>query len=250
MPVVPRYGDEREKLRSAPAVRFQTTASEEAFGGGQSLEVLSETAQSGVRKIGQMQLEFQAKADEVKAQDADTQLSILETDLKNGAANMRGKDAFGAPDYVDDGWRKGSEEILKGLNARQKAIVQRSANARYSSLYGATQAHIANESLAYDNQSTKDSITAAQKQAAVDYGNWNPHNPDNLVSRSLFQQQEAIQNRNIIRVVNNPACESFNIPLCRAVDCPLHNNVNSILIIFRYGANLLNRSVKIMSVPS
>lgn len=170
MPTV-RY-DENVRQAALPAVRKTATPGVEAFGGGASLEKLTNAGLGLIDKGGDIfqkeMMEQKKQADQVAFMSADQKLSELETNTQIEVQKMRGENALGAPEYVTDKWKKGVDEVRKNLaNDDQRAAFDRSSASRYDSLHRNTVMHVAKQAEALDDEKTKGYIETAKNAATV-----------------------------------------------------------------------------------
>ena len=188
MPVVPRYGDRKVAPEALPAPRLTPSATEETFGGGPTLEAVSTEARGVNQNIQKILIENKRQADEVAVQDADLQAGILETKLQIDSAKMLGKNAAGVPEFINEEWRNGTQEIKKSLsNDRQKAAAQRKFSARYLNLYKTASVHMANEFQKHDTEELKNYNENAVNEAVLNYGDFD------RFKLSLLQQKSSIE---------------------------------------------------------
>ena len=100
MPTVPRYEEPRVSRQARPGVRISGDAPASAF-----MPVKPIDASAVTDVVGQIvEQEIQA-ADQIALTEAQAQLSALETSLlygKGGALNREGKNAFTAPEEIND----------------------------------------------------------------------------------------------------------------------------------------------------
>src|SRR5579862_1521725 len=90
-----------------PSVRVSTEAPEGAFGGGAATEKLGAAVSNLGETVTSIAGEEKKKADQVAHLAADSKASDLEATLQAKVANMRGKDAFGAPEFIAQQWKEG-----------------------------------------------------------------------------------------------------------------------------------------------
>lgn len=169
MPTVPRYqggvatqaiAGNRENP-SAPAGAFGVPTPN--FVGG------------AITNIQQIILDQKQKSDQVAALSADNELAELETrllyDSKNGALNMKGRNAFDIPDRVDEEWRKGTSEIESKLSSPdQRRAFANARDRRQASIHAAVQKHVSNQIDAYDLSETESFLVNERSAALANYG--------------------------------------------------------------------------------
>lgn len=188
MPDVPVSRGSTERLQGLPGPRLNPGSGDaEAFGGGASLNAATSAGVNAADSGIKIALQARQNADEVRFLDADLQLSKLQVQNELAAKQLRGKDAAGALDAVDAEWNKGVEQVMGGLsNDRQRAAVSRAAKVRQSEMNKSVEMHMLDESIKLDDATTKDYITNAQNEAALNYSS-----PDRIAA-ALYQQEGAI----------------------------------------------------------
>lgn len=194
MPIVPRL-EPQQRTGALPSVRVNTTASEEAFGGGAAAEKPFElgvdTLQNEQKKLVAQDAEkekiYQAakkRADDVVVQDFDLGASKAVTDSEKAAFALKGKDAAQAPDIAMTAFQKSAELLKKGLyNDDQRAAAEKLLRAHQSALYDSVQSHALKEAEAYDTQQTGALVDNYQNDSAA--------SPDRA-KRNIFIQEQAI----------------------------------------------------------
>jgi len=166
MPTVPTYGNERVSESALPSVRFSVPNDIEAFGGGSTQKTIN-TALSILQ-------EEKRKADDVATTEAYSKLSRLKNDLiynpKDGLNTRQGKNAFGAFDEFGSRFDKGADEIEKSLsNEDQKLMFRKMKLKEKTEFDGGVQRHVYQESVRFDNETTKSALSASLDDAVKNY---------------------------------------------------------------------------------
>lgn len=173
MPTVPRLSGPQVETAALPSVRVPVGAPSGAFDRGPVLPDLAPAA----RLVAEIAAEERQKADRVLLADAEAQLAARETALLHGDAperpgvlSRRGKDAFAAPEEAEAAWTQAVDEVLAGVGSdRVKEAVRRSAQARYASINGAVQRHVAGERRTYAETTTRALLDNERMAAAANY---------------------------------------------------------------------------------
>lgn len=185
---VPEYGDRKIQEGDIPGVRVQPGATVETFGGGPGLERIREGVESTALNVQKYAFEAQKAADEIAVQDSDLQVSLSQNKIQSEILKKTGKDAAGAKDYLDQEWKKTSEDALKSVsNDRQRQMLEKKLFARYSSLDEFAQKHMAVQFKQHDENSTKSFIENERNDAALNAGD------PKKVAESLFRQEETFK---------------------------------------------------------
>lgn len=167
MPTVPMMQAPDVQQAGIPNVHLGADAPIDAFGGGSTLSALGDATE----KVGQSALDIateqKQKADQIAFMSADGQLSALQTQLQVNTSKMLGKDAMGAPDYVQQQWSDGVQQIQDGLsNDSQRMAFARSTNSRWDELNKSVQVHVAGQMQQFDDNETS-AYLATSRNAAV-----------------------------------------------------------------------------------
>ena len=194
MPTVPVSRETSVRNEALPGVRVNTQQPLSAFGGGDSLNTTNQAARGLNNEMSGAAFEVMAKqkkdADDVRLQAADLELSKAQTDVQIQANDMRGENAFGAPEFVDKEWKSRSDKIREGLAGDyQKAQFNRIHAARSADLYRSTQNHVAAEAKQYDLDTTNAYVENAQNQAKLNYMDVGP---EGQVEQSIYIQSQAL----------------------------------------------------------
>lgn len=195
MPTVPLVRDNSVQEQALPGARVNTSAPIAAFGGGDALSQTSRAAGELATGLNAQVIDFAQKqkknADDLKTQELDLEASKAQTDLQMKIRDMRGKDAFGAPDVMDKEWKKTSDAILsKATNKEQKDSLSRILSVRSADLYKSVNDHVSTEGKRYDDELTISYIKNAQINAA---NNYQDIGEGGQVDQSLFQQEQALR---------------------------------------------------------
>jgi len=186
-PTVPRRTDQGISETSLPGVRLQGGAPIEAFGGGAAVDRAFETGRQAAREGQEIFMAEKKKADDIAFLDADLKASQLQTRLEISSRKMQGKDAGKAPEFVNEEWQKGTDEIAKTLSSpEQKFQFERASKIRYANLDKTVQFHMADEFKKFDDQTTTAYLATAQDEAALHY-----HDPERI-GLSIYQQTAAL----------------------------------------------------------
>jgi hypothetical protein len=155
------------QTQALPNPRFQNEAPIEAFGGGNAAKPAAEGLLESTMKVAAAEKQ---RFDQVNIQDYDSALSKLESDIQVKTKALRGKDAAGAMDVIDEDWRKGISELDKMLsNDAQRGAGNRLKANRYESLYKAGQVHASTELSRYELDSTNAAVSTYQNEAALNF---------------------------------------------------------------------------------
>lgn len=116
--------------------------------------------------------------------EADEQMSTAQTELQVRISEMKGKDAMGAPDFLQAEWKKARDGIEKGLtNDQQRLAFDRAANTRYGQLDRITQFHVSAEKEHY-----QDGATTAHLNASLDEARLNASDPESVEMAKARQE--------------------------------------------------------------
>lgn len=191
MPTVPTYTDPMDQVKqeALPNVRSQIDAPAEAFGGGQSAKDL-ESSELGVAKdVTDVAQEFRNRADQTAHLAADTAASQLQTQIQVNVANMKGQDAFAAPDYAEKAWNDGVQKIRSGLNGpNQQLAFDKTSGSRFQDLNKSVQMHVNDQGNAYADQTDQAAIEQARTQAVVNAGD------DSVIGKNIELQKASVDN--------------------------------------------------------
>lgn len=171
MPQVPVYGDQRVQEAGIPNVSMGADASLDAFGGGKALDQSSDAIQGVEKTAFALASEEKQKADSLAAMSFDNQLSQTQTKIQVEASKMLGKDALGAPDYVNQTWNDAVSKIQsQAANDTQKMAVARAASTRFQELNKFAQVHVGDQMQKFADNETQSYIdnsrTAAVQNAS------------------------------------------------------------------------------------
>lgn len=170
---IPQFSDPQNQAQpqALANVSVPTSAPAEAFGAGQSNQTL-DTAMEGVAKsFSDVAREQRDKADQVAHVQADTQASQLQTQIQVKVSQMKGQDAFAAPDYAEQTWNDGIAKIRSNLNGpNQQLSFDKTSSSRYQDLNRSVQMHVSDQAAAFDDQTTQSGIDQARTAAVVNAG--------------------------------------------------------------------------------
>lgn len=191
MPTVPVSRQTTVRDQALPGVRVNTNQPLSAFGGGELADAPANVARGMTKEAMDFAIQRQMNADDLRVQDADLEASKAQSDIQVKIKEMVGKDAFAAPDYLDEEWKKRTEVISKGLaNDRQRRHFDRIKNVRYNDMYKSTNEHVSVEGKRYDAASTDAYIKNSQSVAAINYTDTSE---GGQIEQSLFLQEQAIR---------------------------------------------------------
>lgn len=189
--MVPRVQDNSVQQAALPGARVNTQQPLSAFGGGDALERTDNAARGLNKDVMDFAMKQKQSADEVRVQEADLALSKAQTDITLKAKKMVGKNAFEAPDFAEQEWRKTADTIRQGLSGdEQKRAFEKMYAVRSADIYSSVQQHVAVESKKYDTEVTDAYLKNAQNVAAT---NFTDIGPTGQVAQSLYIQEEALK---------------------------------------------------------
>lgn len=165
MPQVPRLDPNPVRTAPLPGVRVPTDIPARAFGSPEQANL--EPFQRGITELIQRERE---KADTTALLDADNQLATLQTDLHTKALSLRGRDAMGATQLVNEGWTKGVSEITGKLGTQeQREAFANRVGARWGTLHEAIETHAEGQRQAYMAQTADDAVKVRLQHATEFY---------------------------------------------------------------------------------
>lgn len=169
-----------------PSARVSTSAPADAFG-GPSQAAVGQAAMGMTKDMIDAAKEQKDRADQIAHIQADTQASQLQTDIQMKVAKMKGENALGAPDFMQQAWKDGVSKIQSGLNGsnQQMAFAHTSAQ-RYDDLNKSVQLHVSSEYQNFEDQTTQAGINQFQNHAVVNAGD------DHLVAQDVDGQKQLI----------------------------------------------------------
>lgn len=219
MPLVPSYNSNIQE-QGIPSARIQSTATAEAFGGGKAgVDPFKDVSETAVK----IAYEEKKRYDQVAVQDYDTQLSKLETDIQTKASQMKGKDALGVQDFIDEEWQKGKSALDETLNNdQQRAAAHRLAGNRYESLYKFGLVHSTTETARYEKDSTDSAVGTYQNEAALNYQN--PERIKDSLNRQVAVITDYASKNGLIgspqfeEMISNVTAKTHEIVLHRMID--------------------------------
>ncbi|MDB4871975.1 MAG: hypothetical protein JWL97_2979 [Gemmatimonadales bacterium] len=169
MPTVPRSTLPGVAPEATPGVRLPTQVNPDAVGTSSGIDTRG--AQRAAQDIYERATEH---ANQVALLDADSNLSALETkvlyDPHTGALNMRGKNAAGAPEAVQEQWTKGVSDIEGSLSSDvQRMAFRRAVDQRAATLNETVARHVDTETKVYDDQTTQSYVNNERTAALANY---------------------------------------------------------------------------------
>lgn len=190
MPKVPSY--ESQNITQSPIGAIQTAkAKPETFGGGDAsiAKAANEVASLGVKVYE----EQRKKAAQIEAQDADAQLTKIETDLlyneKYGALNSKGRNAFDIGEKTVTSYQEAANNISAGLKTPEaREMFKGRAIERGLNIDRSLQRHMSQEGIRYDADATDAAIKNEQDAAIKNYKDLN------RIDLSMKNQESAIVN--------------------------------------------------------
>lgn len=186
MPRVPRY-DERQVAPAPTQIpRLQPAATEETFGGGAALKTTLTAAGAVNETLQKVIIEQKRQASEAQSIEADLEYGKLSNSLQIELSKMKGKDAFGSQNVLDDTWRKKIEEIDKNLIKTDEArfLARKKAQARYLSISEWNQVRMERERQIFETETTDAYIANEETSAALNF-----NNPREVTASRIRQQQ-------------------------------------------------------------
>ncbi len=181
MPTVPRKTGQAVAPGRIPETRTRSGVPIEAFGGGRRLDRQSAIAretlglafkisESERKELEETKRKAKEDMDKMLFLDADLQAAELQNNLDLKVRDMKGRDAAGAMEFINDGWEKGTEEISSTLfNQDQKNAFSMAAQKRFLSLSKGTAIHMDVQFDKYSEGLRKSSMKVSQEQAAINY---------------------------------------------------------------------------------
>lgn len=168
MPTVPQY-DKQIREVAAPNVKIASLADVESFGGGQSLQNVSNAFISYIE-------EEKRKADDIATTEAYTKAITAKNNLLNdpnsGLVTIKGKNAIGASEKYQNMFNEQMDAIEKNLtNSSQKEVFSKIRMKHAADFNNELQKHVYYQTQQYDNETTKAAIEAAKNDAILNYQN-------------------------------------------------------------------------------
>lgn len=168
MPTVPQY-DKQIREAASPNVKIASLADVESFGGGQSLQNVSNAFISYIE-------EEKRKADDIATTEAYTKAITAKNNLLNdpnsGLVTIKGKNAIGASEKYQNMFNEQMDAIEKTLtNSSQKEVFSKIRMKHAADFNNDLQKHVYYQTQEYDNETTKAAIEAAKNDAILNYQN-------------------------------------------------------------------------------
>lgn len=182
---VPSY--DQPQVRQAPLriPNVDANVPAAAFGTPEQYGKIANSVASGAIDFAAKQKE---DADKTAVRDYDTGLLKLQSSLQAKMSALRGKNAAGSQQMIDDEWQKGTAELDKMLvNREQRGMGLEASQSRYRTLFSQAQIHTAREMQAYNEESAKNHITLSQLNAAQNY------NDPMAIAKSLSDQDKNLR---------------------------------------------------------
>lgn len=172
MPTVNTYGTQKVATAPLDPTRRTATVDADALGAGTGKALMS----AGLHAYQDELL----KQDEVAILEADRKISEWENkrlyDPKTGAFTVRGKDAFGLPDTVNQEFTTYAGEIRGSLSTeRQRVAFDRMVGTRSKDISNSLNRHVFNEVRKFDDAETENYIKNS-RDAAIN----NSHDPKRI----------------------------------------------------------------------
>lgn len=186
---VPTFTDAMDQVKSTdlPSARFTTQANPDAFGAGPAQAKFQQASMTTMGDAVQAFKEQKDRANQIKHIQDFTQLSQLNTNIKTQVSQMKGQDAFAAPDIAKQMWSDGISGIQDSLVGQdQKLNFAKTAADQWDDLNKSVQMHVTSESQNFDDQTTQAGIDQARNAAVVNAGD------DEQVAKNLDVQKQLI----------------------------------------------------------
>lgn len=193
MPTVPTFNS-NVQARGLRVPDGSININQEAFGVGSSSKLVENATRNLLKTSESFYQEQKKNADQIAIQDYDSGLSQLQSSLQQKAESMRGRNAAGALEQVQEEWTKGINKLdQKLVNTDQKAMGNRAAQSRFDSLSRSVDTYTAVEFRKADDEETESYIKVQKDLAIQNY-------KDRLIVQDSKQKQidalEVYQKRN------------------------------------------------------
>lgn len=185
---VPTFTDAMQQPRpdGLPSARVSTGAPADAFG-GPSLEKVGQASMGMAKDMVDAIKEQKDQANQIAHIQADTAQSKLQTDIQTKISQMKGQDAFQAPEMAQQMWQDGTGKIADGLQGSlQRLSFARTSAQRWEDLNKSVQTHVASESQNFADQTTQSGIDQARNSAIVNAGD------DQQISQNVEIQKQLV----------------------------------------------------------
>lgn len=182
MATIPRFtNQQRGQVRAAPGVTQSGNLPQQAFG----VDV------SGAAKgIADIAMQYKNRMDTARVMEADSSLTAFENtalyDPENGALNLQGKNAFGAPDKVMQDFDRTAADIREGLNGAQQVAFDKMTGQRRQQILQTMNRHVAGQAKVYEQEQLQSLVAGSQITAS------NYYNDPARISTEMRRQTAAI----------------------------------------------------------
>lgn len=182
MPKVPLYNESVQE-QAIPGVRANPDAPIEAFGGGNSVNAVTQASQNLLSAGDKLIQDEQKKANDIAHVDTRNQLLNLRTQLQydpnSGFLAKKGSQVRGLPDQVQGDWNSGIKDIRGNLvNDEQRQAFDKMAVEEGGDLNRDLQKHLYVEGVQYDKDTTEANLKLEIQNAA------NHHNDPEAIDNS------------------------------------------------------------------
>jgi hypothetical protein len=179
---IPRLNNQsRVQVQAAPGVTSSGNLPQSAFGADVS------GAAEGIANIA---MQYKNRMDTARVMEADSSLTEFENtalyDPENGALNLTGKNAFGAPDKVMADFDRTASDIRHGLNGSQQVAFDKMTAQRRQQIQKTMNRHVANQAQAYEQEQLTSLIAGSQITAS------NYYNDPGRIQTELQRQTAAL----------------------------------------------------------
>lgn len=219
MPNVPTYNKQVED-RGLPTVRQQADAPLSAFGGGQAVDQVFDSAGRLALDIGDVISKEQYRVDKVRYDQA--RIDLNKFDIENRykwAANTQGEEAFGVQEELNNRLSKWANDYRGTLsNARQKEAFDGLVSERRSDIEQWAVRHTSQQSDLVEKYTYEASIESSKERAAIDPNNvpmelaqigdtiierWHGKLPEEAIAIKIKEQETDLHERVIGSILDN-----------------------------------------------
>lgn len=180
MPIVQTYGPLKVRPDALPAARRSAADTAESLGAGVDLAranrdvqvagLASQATRIGIGAAAQMIKDSRDAADQTALLEAGNALSKGENELlydpNNGALTVKGKDAMGLPESVNDSFNKLADQVAGGLTTdRQQSAFARMRSERAQGVDLVIRRHVYGEMQTYQGQELQAFVDNAKNAA-------------------------------------------------------------------------------------
>lgn len=201
MPIIPKY-ENSVSTAPKPVVESRVNAPIEAFGGGQQVQQLTETASQGFELAGKLYANELRKADDVINDSLESELMkeneririALESDPK-----YQGENAKDARKYAEEEWKNSLSKIQpKASTAYQKSTLDENVKKYTSDLNKKVTTHTITEMEKFEVAKYKDNVATFRA-----YGINNAIKPDGTVDQDAVDASINKQRMSIVKFNEN-----------------------------------------------